>query len=408
MKKFEFKIEKKIPNALGRAGTFSTPHGDIQTPCFVPVGTKTSIKGMTPEMLIDLGAQIVLANTYHLYLQPGDELVRDAGGLHKMMHWDGPITTDSGGFQVFSLGVAYGKGISKILHPVDPSMQIPERSSADEGVPRLATIGNDGVSFRSHIDGSLHYITPERSIEIQHNLGADIIFAFDECTAPTEDLRYQTEALERTHAWAKRCLDYHVSKSNKESQALFGIVQGGREEDLRRKSAKLIAQMQEDGHQFDGFGIGGSFDKDDLHSAVRWCNEELPEDKPRHLLGIGEPEDLFEGVENGVDFFDCVAPTRNARSKGTMYTKNGKINLMNSKFRTDFSPIEEGCECYTCKNYTKAYISHLFRADEMLGGILCSVHNLYFIVHLVDNMRKAIIDGTFAEYKKEFLNTYAK
>ena len=408
MKKFEFKIEKKIPDALGRAGVFSTPHGNIQTPCFVPVGTKASIKGMTPEMLTELGAQIVLANTYHLYLQPGDELVRDAGGLHKMMHWDGPITTDSGGFQVFSLGVAYGKGISKILHPVDPSMQIPERSSADEGVPRLATIGNDGVSFRSHIDGSLHYITPERSIEIQHNLGADIIFAFDECTAPTEDLRYQTEALERTHAWAKRCLEYHVSKPNKESQALFGIVQGGREEDLRRKSAKLIAQMQKDGHQFDGFGIGGSFDKDDLHSAVRWCNEELPEDKPRHLLGIGEPEDLFEGVENGVDFFDCVAPTRNARSKGTMYTKNGKINLMNAKYRTDFGPIEDGCECYTCKNYTKAYISHLFRADEMLGGILCSVHNLYFIVHLVDNMRKAIIDGTFAEYKKEFLATYLK
>lgn len=406
--KNNFKIEKKIPGALGRAGVFSTMHGDIQTPCFVPVGTKATVKGMTPEMLQDLGAQIVLANTYHLYLQPGDELVRDAGGLHKMMNWNGPITTDSGGFQVFSLGVAYGKGISKILHPVDPSMQIPERSSADEGVPRLATIGNDGVSFRSHIDGSLHYITPEKSIEIQHNLGADIIFAFDECTSPTEDLRYQKEALIRTHAWAKRCLDYHVSKPNSETQALFGIVQGGRDEDLRRKSAQIIAEMQKDGIKFDGFGIGGSFDKDDLHSAVRWVNEELPEDKPRHLLGIGEPEDLFEGVENGVDFFDCVAPTRNARSKGSLYTTNGRINLMNAQYRNDFSPIEKECRCYACKSYTKAYISHLFRADEMLGGILCSIHNLYFIVNLVARMREEILKGTFKEYKESFLKNYVR
>ncbi|MEI6316840.1 MAG: tRNA guanosine(34) transglycosylase Tgt [bacterium] len=406
--KNNFKIEKKIPNALGRAGVFSTVHGDIQTPCFVPVGTKGTVKGMTPEMLRELGAQIVLANTYHLYLQPGDELVRDTGGLHKMMNWNGPLTTDSGGFQVFSLGVAYGKGISKILHPADPSMQIPERSSADEGVPKLATIGNDGVSFRSHIDGSLHYITPEKSIEIQHNLGADIIFAFDECTSPTEDLRYQNEALERTHAWAKRCLDFHTSKPNSETQALFGIVQGGRDEELRRKSAKLIADMKSNGIGFDGFGIGGSFDKNDLHSAVRWVNEELPEDRPRHLLGIGEPEDLFEGVENGVDFFDCVAPTRNARSKGSLYTTNGRINLMNAQYRNDFSPIEKGCECYACKSYTKAYISHLFRADEMLGGILCSIHNLYFIVHLVARMREEILKGTFVEYKKEFLENYKR
>ena len=406
--KNNFNIEKKIPNALGRAGVFKTLHGDIQTPCFVPVGTKGTVKGMTPEMLQELGAQIVLANTYHLYLQPGDELVRDAGGLHTMMNWNGPITTDSGGFQVFSLGVAYGKGISKILHPVDPSMQIPERSSADEGVPKLATIGNDGVSFRSHIDGSLHYITPEKSIEIQHNLGADIIFAFDECTSPTEDLRYQNEALERTHAWAKRCLEYHTSKPNCETQALFGIVQGGRDEELRRKSAKLIAGMEKNGIGFDGFGIGGSFDKNDLHSAVRWVNEELPEDRPRHLLGIGEPEDLFEGVENGVDFFDCVAPTRNARSKGSLYTTNGRINLMNAQYRSDFSPIEKDCGCYACKSYTKAYISHLFRADEMLGGILCSIHNLYFIVNLVARMREEILKGTFSEYKKEFLENYKR
>ena len=219
-------------------------------------------------------------------------------------------------------------------------------------------------------------------------------------------MRYQEEALGRTHAWARRCLDYHQSKSNKETQALFGIVQGGRDEGLRRKSAQVIAEMKSGESNFDGFGIGGSFDKNDLHSAVRWVNEELPEDKPRHLLGIGEPEDLFVGVENGVDFFDCVAPTRNARSKGSLYTANGRINLMNAQYRSDFTPIEPGCECYTCKSYTKAYISHLFRADEMLGGILCSIHNLYFIVNLVKKIRQSIIDGNFAEYKESFLKQY--
>ncbi len=403
MQKFNFKIEKKIPNALGRAGVISTPHGDILTPAFVPVGTKGVMKGVTPEMMRELGAQVVLSNTYHLYLQPGDELVRDAGGLHKMMHWDGPIMTDSCGFQVFSLGSAYGKGISKILHPADPSVQIPERSSADDGVARLATIGNDGVSFRSHIDGSLHYFTPEKSIEIQHNLGADIIFAFDECTSPTEDRRYQEEALQRTHAWAKRCLDFHKQKPNAEFQALFGIVQGGRDEELRRKSAQAIREMG-----FDGYGIGGSFDKDDLHSAVRWVNEELPEDKPRHLLGIGEPEDLFEGVENGVDLFDCVAPTRNARSGASLYTKEGRMNLLNAEYRSDFKPIEEDCGCYACKNFTRAYISHLFRAKEMTAGTLASIHNLYFITNLVAKMRETIMDGTFSEFKKEFLEKYKK
>lgn len=421
MEPINFTIEKKIPGALGRAGVLKTPHGDILTPSFVPVGTKGVMKGMTPEMMTELGAQVLLANTYHLFLQPGDELVRDAGGLHKMMHWDGPLMTDSGGFQVFSLGAAYGKGITKILHPVDPSMQIPERSSADEGVARLATIGNDGVSFRSHIDGSLHYFTPEKSIEIQHNLGADIIFAFDECTSPTEDRRYQEEALQRTHAWAKRSLVRHhellgdsVSKQNLGAEppskliALFGIVQGGRDEELRRKSAQEIAAMKTvDGKEFDGFGIGGSFDKDDLHSAVRWVNEELPEEKPRHLLGIGEPEDLFHGVENGVDLFDCVAPTRNARSGASLYTKDGRMNLLNAEYRKDFRPIEEDCGCYACKNYSRSYIAHLFRAKEMLAGVLASIHNCYFIVHIVQNMRAAIIDGTFSEYKESFLKRYS-
>jgi queuine tRNA-ribosyltransferase len=402
VKNFNFKIEKKLLNTLGRAGVISTPHGEILTPSFVPVGTKATVKGITPEMLTDLGAQVVLANTYHLYLQPGDELIRTAGGMQKFMHWQKPTMTDSGGFQVFSLGAAFGKGISKILHPADPSLQIAERSTADDGVPKLATIGNDGVSFRSHIDGSLHYITPEKSIEIQHNLGADMIFAFDECTSPTEDRRYQEEALMRTHAWAERSLKYHKGKENADTQALFGIVQGGRDEELRRKSAKFLA-----GLDFDGYGIGGSFEKDDLHSAVRWCNEELPEEKPRHLLGIGEPEDLFLGVENGVDLFDCVAPTRNARN-GTLYTKTGKINIVNTKYQNDFNPIEEGCGCYTCTHYTRAYLAHLFRAKEMLAGTLASIHNLYFIIHLVQDMRAHIIEGDFREFKKAFLEQYLK
>jgi len=409
MKQFTFRIEKKIPNALGRAGVISTPHGEIKTPAFVPVGTKATVKGMTSEMLTDLGAQVVLANTYHLYLQPGDELIRDAGGLHAFMNWHRPMLTDSGGFQVFSLGVAYGKGISKVLHPVDPSAQIPERSSADDGVPRLATIGNDGVSFRSHINGSLHYITPEKSIEIQHNLGADIIFAFDECTSPTEDRRYQEEALHRTHSWAQRSLNYHKSKPNSERQALLGVIQGGRDEELRKLSAKTIAEMRTpEGEAFDGFGIGGSFDKEDLHSSVRWVNEILPEEKPRHLLGIGEPEDLFEGVENGVDLFDCVAPTRNARTTGSLYTKDGRMNILNAQYRSDFNPIEPDCGCYLCKNFTRAYLAHLFRSKEMLGSTLASIHNLYFIANLVATMREKILEGTFAEYKAQFLARYQK
>ncbi len=357
-------------------------------------------------MLKELGAQVVLANTYHLMLQPGDELVAKAGGFGKFMNWHGPTMTDSGGFQVFSLGAAYGKGISKVLHPVDPSQQIPERSSAEDGVPRLATIGNDGVSFRSHLNGDLHYITPEKSIEIQHNLGADMIFAFDECTSPAEPRRYQEEALLRTHAWGKRCLDYHASRDNSNFQALFGVVQGGRDEELRRLSAKTIAEMKTlDGKEFDGFGIGGSFDKEDLHSAVRWCCEELPEGKPRHLLGIGEPEDLFLGVENGVDLFDCVAPTRNGRT-ATVYTKTGKMHLTNAAMRDDFGPIEQGCECYACANFTRAYIGHLFHAKEMLGGLLASIHNLYFINKLVADMRQAILDDRFYEFKESFFASY--
>lgn len=252
--------------------------------------------------------------------------------------------------------------------------------------------------FRSHLDGSAHYFTPEKSIEIQHNIGADIIFAFDECTSPAEPIHYQREALERTHRWAKKSLEHHKKLGG--NQALFGIVQGGRYENLRKESAEVIGTMD-----FDGFGIGGSFAKEDMTTAVQWVNEILPENKPRHLLGIGEPFDLFGAVENGCDLFDCVAPTRTGRT-GTLYTKNGKINIMNAQFVEDFSAVEDTCGCYTCKNYTRAYLSHLFRAKEMLGGTLASLHNLYFIVHTVKDMRQAILDGNFEEYKNKFLTSY--
>ena len=406
----EFKIEKKLKDTLGRVGVLTTPHGEICTPAFVAVGTKATIKSLNPEQVRDAGTEVVLGNTYHLYLQPGDEIVRDGGGIGKFMNWKGPTMTDSGGFQVFSLGAAYGKDISKITKVTDPSLLIPERFD-DSDAPRLAKIGQDGVSFKSHLDGSIHYITPEKSIQIQHNLGADIIFAFDECTSPAEDLRYQEEALERTHRWAERSLIEHQKLEKTKgisfafSQALFGIVQGGREESLRKKSAKIISEINVEGKYFDGFGIGGSFAKEDMSTSVRWVNEILPEEKPRHLLGIGEPEDLFMGIENGVDLFDCVLPTRLGRN-GTIYTKTGKIIISNTKFRNDFSPIEKDCNCYTCKNYSRAYVAHLFHGKEMLAGTLASIHNLYFIVNLVKNIRQSILDDNFFEFKEEFLKGY--
>ena len=403
-----FKITKKIDGMLGRVGILKTAHGEIETPAFVVVGTKGTVKSLNPEQVKMAGAQVILANTYHLYLQPGDEAVKKMGGLGKMMNWSGPTMTDSGGFQIFSLGTAYKKGISKILHPVDPrpngssgraSLLIPERFD-DSDAPRLAKIGPEGVSFTSHLDGSVHYLTPEKSIQIQHNLGADIIFAFDECTSPMEDLKYQEEALERTHNWAEKSLSEHKRLGGE--QALFGIVQGGRDEKLRKKSAKFMSSLD-----LAGFGIGGSFAKEDMSTAVRWVNEILPEEKPRHLLGIGEPEDLFMGVENGVDLFDCVLPTRLGRN-GTFYTKERKIHITNAEYRLDLTPVENNCQCYTCQNYSKAYIAHLFRGKEMLAGTLSSIHNIYFIVHLVKNIRQSILDDNFEEFKESFLKRYKK
>jgi len=365
------------------------------------VGTKATIKALSPEQVKDAGADVVLANTYHLYLQPGDALVAKAGGLHKFMNWSGPLMTDSGGFQVFSLGAAYDEGgLNKFLveKPEGDTLGISKVSPS--GVEKLAKVDDDGVDFKSPIDGSAHRFTAEKSMEIQHNLGADIIFAFDECTAPTASYEYQKEAMDRTHAWAKRSLARHNELDKDNTQALFGIVQGGRFSDLREESARTIGEMG-----FDGFGIGGSFEKKDLETSLGLVNKILPENKPRHLLGIGAVEDLFIGVENGADTFDCVTPTRLGRNGGIL-TKTGRLNINNAEFREDFSPLEAGCECYTCQNYTRAYLHHLFHAKEMLASTLASIHNVHFLVDLVKQMRKAILAGTFAEFKEEFLANY--
>ncbi len=414
MKPIQFTIEHRLTGKLGRAGTLITPHGTIQTPAFVTVGTKATVKSLTPEQVKSLGAQVVLANTYHLYLQPGEEVMREAGGLHKFMNWDGPTMTDSGGFQVFSLGAAFGTKVGKLAKVGE--VIVGEEIERGDEAGKLAKIDEDGVTFKSYKDGSVHRFTPERSMEIQHAIGADMIFVFDECTSPAAPYEYQREAMDRTHRWAKRCLDYHLeamlpSATNSgdleaslpsERQGLFGIVQGGRHQDLREESARVLAGMD-----FDGYGIGGSFDKDDMNTAVGWVNAILPEGKPRHLLGIGEPLDLFGAVENGCDLFDCVAPTRQARN-GSLYTCDGRININNAKFAKDFTPIDAECDCYTCKNYTRAYVAHLFRSDEMLAATLSSIHNLRFLIALVEKMRSSIIDGSFEKYKKEFIARYYK
>ncbi len=399
-KPISFNIEKKMAG-LGRAGVLTTPHGEIKTPAFVTVGTKATVKALTPEMVSALGAQVVLANTYHLYLEPGDEIVRDAGGFGKFMNWHGPTMTDSGGFQVFSLGMAFGTKVGKLAKVGE--MIEGEKNDFEDKAGKLAKIDEDGVTFKSYKDGSEHRFTPERSMEIQANLGADIIFAFDECTSPAAPYQYQQEAMDRTHRWAKRSLDaHHLNKEASGKQGLFGVVQGGRHRDLREESARVLGAMD-----FDGYGIGGSFDKDDMTTAVGWVNAILPENKPRHLLGIGEPEDLFGAVENGCDLFDCVAPTRTGRN-GTLHTRDGKINMRNAKFVRDFTPIDSECDCYGCKNYTRAYIAHLFRSDEILAGTLASIHNLRFLVQLVEKMREAIFNGTFEVLKEDFLKRYKK
>ena len=405
MKPVSFKVEKKMPNALGRAGILTTPHGVIHTPAFVTVGTKATVKALTPEQVKELGAQVVLANTYHLYLEPGEEIMREGGGLGKTMNWAGPTMTDSGGFQVFSLGAAYGEGVTKVATKKElEEVIVDERGPSDERVhEKLVKIDEEGVTFKSYKDGSTHRFTPERSMEIQHNIGADIMFAFDECTAPNAPREYQKQAMDRTHRWAQRSLDAHLANAGASSkQGLFGIVQGGRHQDLREESARTLATMD-----FDGYGIGGSFTKEDMSTAVGWVAALLPENKPRHLLGIGEPGDIFGGVENGMDTFDCVAPTRMGRN-GAFYTMDGRKNILNAQYVKDFTPLDAGCDCYTCKNYTRSYIAHLFRSTEMLAGTLMSIHNLRFLIRLVDRMRDAILNDSFQTLKNDFMTRYYK
>ena len=400
---FAFREEVQLTDSLGRSGVISTPHGEIATPAFIPVGTKATVKGVLPESMAALGGQALLANAYHLYLQPGPEIVDEAGGLGAFMNWPGPTFTDSGGFQVLSLGVGFKKVIAMDAETFRSDEVIADNKE------RLAHVDDDGVTFKSHLDGSMHRFTPEISMKVQHQLGADIIFAFDECTTLHNTRGYQERSLERTRLWAKRCLIEHgkltAERSNHPYQALFGVLQGAQYEDLRRKAARDLAGLDESGISFDGFGLGGALDKEKLGTIVRWMCEELPRNKPRHLLGIGEPDDLFTGVENGVDTFDCVAPSRQARTSA-VFTQDGRINLTNAKYQRQFSPIDDNCDCYTCSHYTAAYLAHLFRSKEMVGGTLATIHNERFIVRLVDQMRESIRAGDFFEFKREFLGRF--
>lgn len=416
---FTFSIQKKLQDKtgkemLGRVATYATPHGEIKTPAFVTVGTKAAVKGVTVEMLRDINTQVFLANTYHLHIAPGEEIVKQAGGLHAFSNWDGPMMTDSGGFQAFSLGAAFGTNVSKIATK-DSGYQQTEKNTRKDS---MAKVTEEGVEFRSYKDGSKIFFTPEKSMQIQQDLGADMYFAFDECTSPQATAEYQKEAMDRTHRWAKRSLDEHQRLEKKKKslmtkitdkvgvtrarspQALFGVVQGGQHLDLRKESAQTLGAMD-----FDGYGIGGAFTKEDMAQAVHTACVELPENKPRHMLGIGEPIDFFLGIENGMDLFDCVAPTRMARH-GSVHTKDGKQNIKNAKNRTDFGPIEKDCTCYACANYSRAYICHLLREKEMLGATLASVHNLAFVIKIVDDIRSAMLEDRYFEFKKNFLDRY--
>ncbi len=399
-----FSVDVELPGRLGRTGTIRTPHGDIQTPAFIAVGTQATVKAVLPETMKEIGAQAVLANAYHLYLQPGADVVDEAGGLGAFMNWPGPTFTDSGGFQVMSLGV----GFKKVL-AMDTS-----RVQADdiiaEGKSRLAHVDDDGVTFRSHLNGSSHRFTPEVSIGIQHQLGADIIFAFDELTTLVNTRGYQERSVQRTHEWAVRCLAEHRRLSRVRShtppQALFGVVQGAQYEDLRRQAARGLTQIvDEEGRGFDGYGIGGALEKQNLATIVGWVSSELPDDKPRHLLGISEPDDLFAAIEAGADTFDCVSPSRVARN-AAVYSADGRFNITGSRYRRDFTPIDAECDCYTCTHYTRAYLHHLFKAKEMLSATLCTIHNERFVIRLVDDIRVAIREGRFDELREHVLGRY--
>src|SRR3990172_5014063 len=363
---FKFTIIAKSNRA--RSGIFTTPHGDIQTPVFAPVGTQATVKTLTPEHLKGINASLVLSNTYHLYLRPGDELVRDMGGLHKFMQWHNPMLTDSGGFQVFSLS-------------------------------NTRKIDDDGVTFKSHIDGSTHRFTPEKSIAIQENLGADIIMAFDECSDPN-DFAYTRIAMDRTHRWAERS----VKAKTRADQALFGIVQGGVNADLRAESAKFISSLEVPGIAIGGLSVGET--KEEMHNMLDVVTPLLPENKPRYLMGVGTPEDLINGVARGVDIFDCVLQTRLARHHSA-FTPDGRLNMMNAAFARDERPLDETCDCYTCKTFTRAYIRQLIVAKELLAGTLLSIHNLRALIRLMESIRGYIADGTFEARVPELLRQWS-
>lgn len=360
-----FSYEVVARQGAARAGIFHTPHGDLLTPVFAPVGTQATVKALTPRQLEELGATLVLANTYHLYLRPGADLVAEMGGLHSFMQWPHPMLTDSGGYQVFSL--------------------------AD-----MRKVDEDGVTFKSHVDGSTHRFSPEKSIEVQQKLGADIIMAFDEC-APPYDREYCQRAMQRTHAWAERCL----KAQNRPDQALFGIVQGGVFGDLRAESARAICAMGFPGHAIGGLSVGET--KPEMNAMIEVVNAILPEDKPRYLMGVGTPEDLIEGIRRGVDIFDCVLPTRLARHQAAM-TLDGRINLLNAAHAHDPRPIDEACECYTCRTFSRAYLRHLVVAKEMLAATLISIHNLHTLLELVRRARQAILEGRYDEFAESILN----
>ncbi len=401
-KALEFKINTKLAGTLARTGEIITPHGVIKTPAFIVGGTKATVKTLSPEMVSDLGGQSILANAYHLMLRPGADLIEKSGGIHKFMNWDKPIFTDSGGFQVFSLGMAYKKGIDATSHS-----EKGDSKQAVHSADQLTKVTDQGVHFRSHLDGSKLFMTPELSMEVQHKIGADIHMCFDELTSPLAEREYIKKAMDRTHDWAERCLACHIDLNNEHIskganlQALYGVVQGAREQDFRHASASFLGERD-----FDGYGIGGVFEPAEIPTTVKWVNETLPEGKPRHLLGMGaQPADLFLGVQYGVDTFDCVAPTRQARN-GALFTTDGRINIKNNQYIDDFTPIDAECDCYACKNFTKSYVNHLLRSDEMFGFTLASIHNERFVVSLVDNIRESIENGNFFDYKREFLTKY--
>lgn len=383
---FEFKILKTSKETLARTGIFKTPHGEIHTPVFMPVGTKASVKTLSQNDLKDLNAEIILANTYHLYLRPGEKLIKKMGSLHKWMAWDKPILTDSGGFQIFSLSEE--KGFTQ-----------------NKEFKTTVKIDENGVQFKSHIDGSYHYLTPEKAIQIQHDLGADIIMAFDECATAKSSKSYFLEAMERTHNWLIRCKIEHekLSRKQKHKQALFGIVQGGLYKDLRIKSAKFVDNLNFPGNAIGGLSVGES--KDKMYKTIEEVIPYLNTNKPRYLMGVGTPEDLFECIERGVDMFDCVHPTRMSRH-GAFWTEKGRFSIKNGKFKADKKPLQENCKCETCQNYCRSYLRHLIFENEILGLRLMSIHNLHFLLNLMQEVRESIKKDNFLKFKKSFFKKF--